>query len=281
MREGAKARYAFDGQNASKRTDLDENIFLLIGGWNDVSIKLSICRSVMIMIVTVIVFGGNTFLETPAQLCRGNLELFAAVIYPVRAEAAPAEFDVDGFAEILYLFDVDNKYARLKTRFIENFEKLPPESRNKVIQMYLGGKKEQPDKLLLMKGMSATANFLRGLETAQSTIKQYTETGIADEDADFSGIASGSAIVEYFPNSGSRIIPFLKNPNDIITLGDQITAIFKEIIAKNRAEAAQSRARIAETNKRTAETNKRTAELEERIAIIKEINDMLEKALGK
>ena len=199
-------------------------------------IKLSICRSVMVVILTGIVFGGNTFLGNPAQLCRGNSELFAAVIYPVRAEAAQADFDVDSLAEILYLFDNDNKYARLKTRFIENFEKLPPENRNKVIQMYQGGKKEQPDKLLLMKGMSATANFLRGVDVARNIIREYQTTGVIKEDGDFMGIASGSAIVEYFPRSSVRLIPLLANPADVDKLIAMMRQTVTDSIAKNRAE---------------------------------------------
>ena len=200
---------------------------------------------------------------------------------PARAEAAQADFDVDSLAEILYLFDGDSKYARLKTRFIENFEKLSPESRNKVIQMYLGGKKEQPDKLLLMKGMSATASFFRGVEVAQNIIHEYQTTGVIKEDGDFIGLSLGYAIVECFPKSSVQLIPLLANPADV----DKLIAMMGQAItdhnAKNRAEAEKNRAE-AEKNRAEAEKNRAEAEqLDKKNQILDEINEMLRKALGK
>ena len=183
----------------------------------------------------------------------------SAYLQPGLAAAAPTEgipddSFVETFADILDLFDRENhKYARLKTRFIENFEQISPESRNKVIQMYLGGKKEQPDKLLLMKGMSATASFLRGVEVAQNIIREYQTTGVIKEDGDFSGLASGTAILEYFPTVGKQLIPFLNTPADVTYLAEQVALVYKN-----------SAARLAEENK-----------------VMQRINDMLEAALRK
>ena len=217
---------------------------------------------ILTVILLAVISAG--FIPDPSARNGSSLTLVVA-----RAESAPAEFDVDSLAEILYLFDGDSKYTRLKNRFIENFEKLPPESRNKVIQMYLGGKKEQPDKLLLMKGMSATARYFRGLEEYKKSISEYLATGTIkyNVNADVGDVTGGVAILEYFPQTVKSLIPFLQSADDINQIIEHMSTIYKDIAEKNRAEAAKNRAEIAE--------------LEKRIAFMQEITDMINKALGK
>ena len=190
---------------------------------------------------------------------------------PATAEATALRSNPEAwlevFSDILGVFDNYPKFARLKTRFVENTGKLSPESMDKVVQMYLDGRKEQPDKLLLMKGISATASFLRSVEVAENIIRQFQTTGKIDEDGDFIGLSSGSAIREYFPRSAAKVIPFVANPADVDKLVDLMGKAITEHNAKNQAEA----------DKYKAEADKISAENK----IIQEINDMLRKVLGK
>jgi len=194
----------------------------------------------------------------------------------------PAAFDVENFAEILLLFEVENgKFARLKTRFLENFEALSPDNRKKVLAMYVEGKKEQSDKTKLMKGMGGTASFLRGIDIAQNIIKQYQETGTITEDGDFRWLSGGSALVEYFPTTAPKIIPLLANPADASRLMDMLGKVISDSIAKDRAEIDKNRAETEKYKNEADKNRAEAAELDRRNKILEEINNMLRKALGK